>query len=191
MNRRYSPYDSPYNGSNHATTGNNNCLVQVIGLLVLSMFFGCCGIVTYLLLGSNDNSNTVVITDEVVEPPLDDPSPIDPEPEKEATKKVALADSYVVRVYETEADQLSKEQVKFLNHVWWLDWHDKNLKGRTSMDPGLEPDRVSSFVDYAKKNNVEVPFLIHAIAGKALSVTPMTDDLTVESFQETILSKAE
>ena len=143
------------------------------------------------MLGSNDISNTVVITDEVVEPPLDDPSPIDPEPEKEATKKVALADSYVVRVYETEADQLSKEQVKFLNHVWWLDWHDKNLKGRTSMDPGLEPDRVSSFVDYAKKNNVEVPFLIHAIAGKALSVTPMTDDLTVESFQETILSKAE
>jgi len=118
---------------------------------------------------------------------IDDPEDEDKIPDEE---KVSLQDSYLVRVYETEADEQEVWMVNFLDEdAFWLDWvKSKGMKYFT-FDPSSNKDQASSFIEAASKRNVSPPFVMHAKAGKVLSVVALEQSVTVDELKEIILSK--
>ena len=123
-----------------------------------------------------------------------DPVPNDNE---QSAAKVKLSDTYIVRVFETEAGKQPVWLTKLLDDdAFWLGW----AKGESKMnfhtfDPGSpdEPNtQAESFLAVAAKNNIKAPFWIHAATGgKVLSNQPFSESVGTDGMKKIILSRAQ
>lgn len=131
----------------------------------------------------NGNSNQPRPDDnqEQVEPDDKDQTP------KPAIDKPEAKDTYIVRVYETQADQAPVWLIKQIqNDKFWHGWvkSDKGMALET-VDPDNE--QAKSFVAAAKKRGVDPPFWMHGHEGTVLSVTPFSETLAEDDWKKIIL----
>lgn len=121
-------------------------------------------------------------------PPSDDDTVIvDPIDNDEA---VQLKDSYIVRVYESEAEETPTWMIKLLDaDSFWFDWLNEQGMQYATIDPGSDKEKATTFLAAAKKRGIEPPFFLHAAkGGNVLSVTPFTESLTIDEYKS-ILKK--
>jgi len=141
--------------------------------------------------GIRDRS-TPVINDEVIDY-IDDEEIEEEEDEPEPdVVKVDIKGSYLVRVYETEADQQKPWMVKVLDtDSFWIGWINSKGMCYYTFDVDSNQGQAKSFIEAAVKNNVGVPFILHGKDGVMLSVVPFDENATVSRIKEVVLSKSE
>jgi hypothetical protein len=140
------------------------------------------GLLFSVVNNKQPNNNDIIdyIDDDVV-PPDDS---------EDEVIKVDLADSYVIRVYETEAYLQTPSMIKVLNDdSFWLNWFEEKKIRYFSFDPSSNPEQVESFIIAAKKHNVEPPFIMYGKDSKMLFVIPFDESVTTDKIKEMILSK--
>lgn len=90
-----------------------------------------------------------------------DPSPI-PSP----NDKVVLADTYIVRMYETESDKMPVWLVKLMDEdAFWNKWIPEQGMSYYTIDPTSNPKDAESFLEAAKKRNISPPCWLHCKKG--------------------------
>lgn len=115
--------------------------------------------------------------------------PDDPAPKPEPSDKLEAKDSFIARVYETEADKAPAWLVNQIqNDKFWHSWV-KAEKGITLETADKDLAAAKTFVEAAKKRGIDPPFWIHGVTGKGivLSVTPFSESLTEEDWKKIIL----
>ena len=133
---------------------------------------------------------TPVINDDVID--YIDDEEIEEEEEEPDVVKVDIKGSYLVRVYETEADQQKPWMVKVLDtDGFWVGWINSKGMCYYTFDVNSNQGQAKSFIGAAAENNVSVPFILHGKDGVMLSVIPFDQDATVGKIKETVLSKSE
>ena len=125
--------------------------------------------------------------------PNDDTVVVDPDNNVKPDDKAiaSLKDSYIVRVYETEADKQKAWLVKLLDaDALWIDWIASQGMFITTLDPTSNPIQAESFLKAASARSIEPPFYLHAQkGGKVLNVVPFKEGMTTEDIKKSILSK--
>lgn len=105
-------------------------------------------------------------------------------------EKVDLKQSYLIRVYETEADKQAAWLVNLLNDdSLWVDWLKSKEMRLYTFDAESNPEQAKSFVEAAKDHGVNEPFLMHCKSGKVLGVIPFEESLTSEKIKSFVTSK--
>ena len=146
------------------------------------------GLQTWIIYSGVRDRSTPVINDEVIDY-VDDDVIEEEEPE---LIKVDVKGSYLVRVYETEADHQKPWMVKVLDtDSFWISWINSKGMSYYTFDVNSNQEQAKSFIEAAAENNVSVPFILHGKDGVMLSVIPFDQDATVGKIKETVLSKSE
>jgi hypothetical protein len=182
----YSPYYQPAPGPQpQPSSGKDDTLRSLIALvLVFLLLF----IASYGWLQFQDgerrvrpDNDTVVIDDTTPEP--------QPQPDED---RVPLSDTYVVRVYETEADRQKAWMVQLLDDdSFWIDWFEQYGMEYFTIAAVNNPEQAESFLAAARMRDIEPPFYIHAKAGgKVLSIHPFKEGMTTDDVKQTLLEKA-
>lgn len=132
-------------------------------------------------LGASSGGGDVIDDDDIVIIDDDDQGDEDLGP-------VDLENSYLVKVYETEADEVPVWMVNILDDdAFWLDWLQENKMRMFHFDPDSNPEQAESFLTAAADKGVDPPFVMHAKGGKVLKVIPFEEDLTTDKIK-TIIS---
>lgn len=168
----WSPYNQPKPVEEKSNRG------KVI-LSIIAMLFGLWWYNAPTPPPPNPDDEVIVVD------PDDKPKPID-------DKAIAsLKDTYVVRVYETEADKQKAWLVKLLDaDSLWIDWFNTQGMSYHTIDPSSNASQAESFIAAAKKRNIDPPFFIHAkTGGSVINVIQFKEGMTVEDIKKSIQSK--
>lgn len=183
-----SPY-SQFNTSVEKQTVEQTTKKQPFNIKTLLV----CLTVGYLVF-VNLSGNGKVIDDEkeyiddIVLPDDGDSKDKKTEPDKEKVV-VDLKDSYLVRIYETEASSGDVWFVNFLNEdAFWFDWIKSKGMRLYTYDPGSNKEQSQTFVKAAESRGISEPFVIHAKNGKVLTVTAIDESLTIDKLKEIVES---
>jgi len=173
----WSPYNKPKKrGSQRSVASSENNTSSIVAL------FGICVLLGFLFVNGCPRVNPT-------------PNPTDDtvivEPDKDGSN-IVLADTYLVRVYETETQNMPASMVKMLNDdAFWIEWFNNQKMRYFTFDPTSNPEQAVSFISAAKKRNISPPFYMHVRKGGAvLSVAPIKADTTSADIKKTILLKA-
>jgi len=164
-------------------------------LAVIKSKFPWCKIIILLLVGWTIYSgvrdkNTPVINDDVIDYIDDDEQ--EEEEEEPNVIKVDIKGSYLIRVYETEADQQKPWMVKVLDtDSFWIDWLNSKGMCYYTFDVNSNREQAKSFIEAAEQHSLDPPFILHGKDGVMLSVIAFDKDATVANIKETVLSKSE
>lgn len=183
MKSPYQKFNPPEIATTQTIVGTGPVLPVNLILLCVVAFFA------YLAFSPSKDVTPVDPIDYIDDEPV---KPDDDKKEEEVVvdDKVELKGSYLVRVYETEADQQKPWMVKFFDDdSFWFDWVESKEMRIFTFDPGSNPEQSESFVVAARSRGIREPFVIHASGGKVLSVTAIEQSLTTDKLKEIVLSK--
>ncbi len=118
-------------------------------------------------------------------------NPVDPVNPVNPVNPVSLEGTYIVRLYETEADKMPTWLVKLLdNDSFWFDELAKLGVDYYTIDPSSNPKDAESFMQAANKRNVSPPCWIHCKKGGiVLSATAFKQSDTVDSIKRVLTTQ--
>jgi len=159
---------SPYKKPARQEKSNNSAIILLIVFVLLFIFSFSLVRKSRVLPDGND----VVVIDE-------------------DEQQVDLKDSYIVRLYETEADKQPVWLVQLLdNDSFWIDWISSQEMRYFTLDPGSQVDQSQSFMEVAKKRNLKLPLWMHvAKGGKVISAKAFEESTTVEEIKKIVQRK--
>lgn len=181
-----SPYGHPtqHNQPVQQTSGNNNTLILVIVLAVL--FYGYNqGWFDKKPVDPRPNDDIVIVDPDEINVP---PKPTD----DEKKGQYAADETYIIRIYESKDSNrdwlYGGEQIG--NQKFWLgELAERGIRLET-FDPvdddGKPNPQAITYVEAAEKRNIKPPFWLHAHDRTVLSLTPFSEDVTVDTWRKII-----
>lgn len=155
--------NSPYKVYKEENRASSFAGAFVIAMLVL----GALGVFFATNIVSIPDFGIVDVISDVVSPSIDN------------------KDTYIVRVFETSTEKQPKWLVNQLNDdEFWLKWLPDNGMRYYTFNPVIQKEQAQSFLDVAKKQNIEPPFWLQASRAKPEKDIKAGKVLQVHAFEE-------